>query len=47
MKKSSKKFRNPLAIRAKARKSSGPMRSKKDKRNNGKNEQQELLNEDY
>ena len=45
MKKSSKKFRNPAAIPAKSRVSSGPMRSKKDKRQNGKNKQRKYLDE--
>lgn len=47
MKKKSKKYRNPLATRAKTRGSSGPMRSKKDKRKNGKNKQQEWKDENY
>ena len=45
MKKPSKKYRNPSAIAAKSRNSSGPMRKKKDKRKNGKNKQQEYLKE--
>ena len=45
MKKPKKKYRNPLAIVAKTRSSSGPMRKKKDKRKNGKNKQQEFLKE--
>jgi hypothetical protein len=40
-----KKYRNPAAIPAKARVSSGPMRDKKDKRQNGKNKQREFLEE--
>jgi hypothetical protein len=43
MKKKSKKIRNPHAISAKARKSSGKMRNKNEKRKNGKNKQKEYL----
>ena len=45
-KKSKNKARNPFAILAKTKKG-GAMRSKKDKRQNGKNKQQEFLSEDY
>ena len=45
MKKSVKKYRNPAAISANSRNSSGPMHLKKDKRKNGKNKQQEFLSE--
>lgn len=45
MKKPKKKYRNPLVIPAKSRTSGGPMRSKQDKRKNGKNKQQEILKE--
>jgi hypothetical protein len=38
--------RNPYAIPAKARKS-GKMRSKNQKRKNGKNKQKEYLNENF
>ncbi len=44
--KSKNKVRNPFILLAKAKKG-GVMRSKKDKRKNGKNKQQEYLNEDY
>jgi hypothetical protein len=44
VKKPKKKIRNPFAINAKKRKA-GKIRSKKEKRQNGKNEQQELLKE--
>ena len=44
MKKS--KIRNPFLTKAKTRKG-GVMRSKKDKRQNGKNKQQKYLNENY
>jgi hypothetical protein len=47
MKKSATKYRNPSVIPAKTRNSSGPMRSKKDKRNNGKNKKQEYLEENF
>lgn len=47
MKKKKKSFRNPLATKAKTRRSSGPMRSKKNKRKSGKNKQKEFQNEDY
>lgn len=43
-KKKKQKERNPFAIPAKARKA-GKMRSKKEKRQNGKNKQQEYLKE--
>jgi len=45
-KKSKNKVRNPFAILAKDKKG-GAMRSKKDKRKNGKNKQQEYLNDEY
>jgi hypothetical protein len=45
-KKTKNKPRNPFAILAKTKKG-GAMRSKKDKRQNGKNKQQEYLNENY
>lgn len=45
-KKSKDKARNPFAILAKAKKG-GVMRSKKDKRRNGKNKRQQYLSEDY
>lgn len=44
---SKKKQRNAFAVQANTRGSSGPMRNKKDKRKNGKNKQQEYLNENY
>ena len=44
MKKS--KIRNPFLTKAKTRKG-GAMRSKKDKRQNGKNKHQQFLSEDY
>jgi hypothetical protein len=44
MKKPKKKIRNPFTINARKRKA-GKQRSKKDKRQNGVNEQQELLKE--
>lgn len=47
MKKESKKIRNPFAVLAKNRKG-GRMKSKKDKRKNGKNPQKEFVdNENY
>jgi hypothetical protein len=45
-KKSKNKVRNPFAILAKTKKC-GAMKFKKDKRQNGKNKQQEYLNEIY
>ena len=45
-KKKASKARNPYAILARTKKG-GAMRSKKDKRQNGKNKQQEYLNENY
>lgn len=45
-KKSKNKARNPFAILAKVKKG-GAMRSKKDKRQNGKNKHQQYINEDY
>jgi hypothetical protein len=45
-KKSKNKARNPFAILAKTKKG-GAMRSKKDKRQNGKNKHQQFLSEDY
>lgn len=47
MKKPKKKYRNPLAIVAKTRGSSGPMSNKKNKRRSGKNKHREFLKEDY
>lgn len=44
MKQPKKTTRNPYAVAAKKRKA-GVVRPKKDKRKNGKNEQQELLKE--
>jgi hypothetical protein len=44
MKKQSEKQRNPYAQDA-AKRKGGPMRSKKDKRKNGKNKLQEILKE--
>lgn len=44
--KKQKKIRNPFVLPAKKRKA-GKIRSKKDKRKNGKNKQQEYLNENY
>ena len=40
------KPRDPFAQHAKQRKNSGPMKNKADKRTNGKNKQQELLDEE-
>jgi hypothetical protein len=45
MKKPVKKYRNPAAVSANSRNSGGPMRSKRDKRKNGKNKHQEYLSE--
>jgi hypothetical protein len=45
-KKKARKPRNPFAVLAKTKKG-GAMRSKKDKRQNGKNKQQEFLSEEY
>ena len=45
-KKPSKKLRNPIAVPAKKRTSGGPMRPKKDKRQNGKNKQSLYLEEE-
>ncbi len=47
MKNKSIKHRNPATIPAKTRGSSGPMRNKKSKRQNGKNKQFKYLDEDY
>ena len=44
--KNKSKARNPFATLAKNRKG-GVMRSKKDKRQNGKNKRQHFLSEDY
>ena len=44
--KSENKTRNPFVVKSKQRKG-GVMRSKKDKRQNGKNKQQKYLSEDY
>lgn len=44
MKTQSEKQRNPFAQEA-AKRKGGPMRSKKDKRKNGKNKLQEILKE--
>lgn len=47
MKKKTKKFKNPLVAKAKQRNSSGPMRSKKNKRTNGKNKLHQFQDENY
>ena len=47
MSKKTKKYRNPAAVPAKTRTSSGPMRPKKDKRKNGQNKQRKYLDENY
>ena len=41
------KYRSAVVLLAKTRKSGGAMRNKKDKRKNGKNSQEEFLDEDY
>ncbi len=40
------KVRNAFALHATSRKSAGPMKDKKDKRQNGKNKQRELQEEE-
>ena len=47
MKKIFQKYRNPFAIKAKAKNSGGPMRNKYSKRLNGKNKQQSYLEDNY
>lgn len=45
MKKKTKKIRNPIAVAMHKRCKGGPMKDKREKRQNGKNEQQEYLKE--
>ena len=45
MKKKSKKIRNPIAVAMQKRCKGGPMKDKRDKRQNGKTKQQEYLKE--
>lgn len=45
MKKKTKKFRNPIAVAMHKRCKGGPMKDKREKRQNGKNKQQEYLKE--
>lgn len=47
MKTKTKKQRNGFVIPAKQRNSSGPMRDKRRKRENGKNKQDQYISEDY